>query len=73
MEEHRQDKGRRLNWRQACAILGCGKNVFYRMIRSGQLPAYKMQGSERGLWVYEADCRRLVRPVPLCPQNGAKP
>lgn len=60
------NKGRRLNWRQACEILDCGKNRFYALVRSGVLPAYKIQGFERGLWVYESDCRALMVPRTSC-------
>ena len=65
-----EDKGRRLNWRQACSVLDCGKNRFYSLVRSGALPAYTIQGVKRGLWVYESDCQKLVRPV--CPVSEAK-
>lgn len=54
--EDMKSKGRRLNWRQACEILGCGKTHFYRLIHNGNLPAYKMKGSKRGIWVFEKDC-----------------
>lgn len=67
-------RGRKLNWRQACAVLGCGKDFFYRLVREGRLPAYRTQGCGRGLWVYELDCLRLVRPVSeLCRRTEAKP
>ncbi len=68
--EDAKNKGRRLNWRQACSVLDCGKNRFYALVRSGALPAYTIQGVKRGLWVYESDCQKLVQPV--CPVNEAK-
>ena len=58
--ENASNKGRRLNWQQACEILGCGKNRFYALVSTGALPAYKIMGSKRGLWVYESDCGALV-------------
>lgn len=58
-----QDKGRKLNWKQASRILGCGKTHFYDLVNSGQLPAYRSGEGRRGMWVYEADCRKLVKPV----------
>lgn len=61
--DSKDSKGRRLNWRQACALLGCGKKQFYRLVQAGKLPAYRMQGRMRGLWVYEADCRALEQRV----------
>lgn len=53
----------RLNWRQACEILGCSKCTFYRLIRSGILPAFRLARSSRGLWVYEDDCKNLLTRV----------
>ena len=61
--EDLKNKGRRLNWRQACEILGCGKTRFYALIRKGMLPAYRVTGGKRGLWVYEADCNSLVERI----------
>lgn len=63
MREDLEWRGRRLNWRQACEVLGCGKTRFYRLIEEGRLPAYRLEGGKRDLWVYEADCRRLFRQV----------
>lgn len=57
-------KGRRLNWRQACEIMGCSQTYFYRLINEGLLPATRVKGKKRGLLVYEADCLALVEPVP---------
>ena len=68
--ENVSNKGRRLNWRQACEYLGCRKTCFYGLIRKGKLPAYGVSGGKRGLWVYESDCQKLVQPV--CPVNEAK-
>lgn len=53
-----ENRGQRLNWQQACQILGCGKTQFYRLVNDGRLAAYRV--GHRGLWVYEADCRNLV-------------
>ncbi|MBQ3060457.1 MAG: excisionase family DNA-binding protein [Desulfovibrio sp.] len=67
------ERGARLNWRQACDILGCGKDFFYRLVNDGTLPAYRAQGSRRGLWVYETDCHSLVKRIGRpCPTDGAK-
>lgn len=56
-------RGKRLNWRQACELLGCKKTFFYALIRSGRLPAYRVAGSKRSLWVYEEDCLRLQNKI----------
>ena len=50
-----EEKGRKLNWRQACARLGCKKSHFYNLVNSGRLPAQR-HGELRGIWVYEEDC-----------------
>lgn len=57
------DKGRKLNWRQASRIIGCGKTQFYDLVNSGKLAAYRLEGCKRGLWVYEADARAQVKTV----------
>lgn len=56
-------ENRKLNWRQACALLGCGRNRFYALIREGYLPAWRLPGMKKGLWVYEDDCRKLAKRV----------
>lgn len=58
-----ENKGRKLNWRQACAIMGCGKNCFYSLVRNGNLPAFRINGKKRGLWVWENDVKSLVEAV----------
>ncbi|MDR2946709.1 MAG: excisionase family DNA-binding protein [Candidatus Adiutrix sp.] len=49
---------KRLNWKQACDILGCGKTKFYRLIRDKKLPAYR--AGMKGIWVKEDDVFRLI-------------
>lgn len=56
---------KKLNWREACALLGCGRNRFYAMIREGLLPAYRLRGKKNGLWVYEKDCIALKERICL--------
>jgi excisionase family DNA binding protein len=56
-----EDKGRKLDWNQACELLGCGKTKFYEFINNGDLPAYR--AGIKGLWVWEADVRALIVPV----------
>lgn len=57
------DRGRKLNWRQACALIGCGRSKFYELINSGKLRAFRPEGVLRGVWVWEEDCRKLVKPL----------
>ncbi|MDE7372157.1 MAG: excisionase family DNA-binding protein [Desulfovibrio sp.] len=57
------ERGRKLNWRQACEVIGCSKRQFYRLIHKGVLPAYQLPGSKRGLWVWEHDCKDICCPV----------
>lgn len=53
-----ENKDRKLNWKQACVILGCGKTTFYELVNSGTLPAVRF--GKRGLWVWERDVLRLI-------------
>lgn len=60
-----EDKGRRLNWKQACEILGCSKSHFYNLINEGKIPAYRY-GKVRGIWVWEGDIEHIANtPHPL--------
>lgn len=54
-------EGKRLNWKQACQLLGCKKTHFYKLVNSGRLRAFRIGESKRGLWVYEADCLKLLQ------------
>lgn len=58
-----EDRGRKLNWKEACAILGCGKRQFYSLVKTGKLRGFRIVGCKRGLWVWENEVRKLVRPV----------
>lgn len=53
-----KDKGKKLNWQQACEILGCGRTKFYDMVRSGIIPGYR--AGRKGIWVYEDDTERAL-------------
>lgn len=57
-------ENRKLNWHQACELLGCKKSWFYTLVRKGDLPAYRAGDSKQGLWVWEKDCLALVRKIP---------
>lgn len=60
MEER---EGKKLNWKQACEVLGCSKRRFYLLINTGRLTAFRVEGSKRGLWVWEDDVKALIKPV----------
>ncbi|AAS97347.1 helix-turn-helix transcriptional regulator [Nitratidesulfovibrio vulgaris] len=49
------DLGRKLNWRQACTLLGCSQSHFYNLVNSGEIPSYR-HGVVRGVRVLEQDC-----------------
>jgi DNA binding domain, excisionase family len=55
------DKDRKLNWRQACVMLGCGKTKFYELIHMGRLPATKV--GKKGLRVSEAALKSIIEEV----------
>lgn len=61
--ENVNNKGRRLNWRQACDIMCCGKNYFYILVKKGELPLYRVKGKKRGGYVYEKDCLNLLQQI----------
>ena len=51
---------KRLNWQQACRLLGCSKSHFYNLVNSGELPAER-SGRVRGTRVKKEDCERYLR------------
>lgn len=56
----------RLNWKQACELLGCKKDTFYRLIREGTIQAYGV--GKRCRWFNRAECERFIA---LSPQARA--
>lgn len=50
----------RLNWRQACKLLGCSRGHFYRLVNSGDLPAERY-GRVKGVLVLKSDCERYLK------------
>ena len=62
-ENIQESEGKRLNWRQACELLGCSKSQFYRLVNSGLLRGFRIGTSKRSLWVYEADCLALLNQI----------
>lgn len=53
------DLSERLNWKQACEVLGCGKSTLYRLVREGKLPARGV--GKRGRWYLRSDCEKLLK------------
>lgn len=54
----RDKNDRRLNWRQACYVLHCGRTKFFDLIANGTL---KWEGvGVRGHYVWESDCVKLL-------------
>lgn len=54
-----EEKGRKLNYHEACAVLGCGKSHFYNLVKAGALPVLR-HGKQRGIQVYERDCEAYL-------------
>lgn len=44
----------RLNWKQACALLGCGRSYFYILLHKGYIP-YIRVGKRKGIQVLKGD------------------
>lgn len=53
------DLADRLNWQQACEILGCSKTHLYRLVRAGKMPIYGI--GKRYRWFHRKDCEELIR------------
>lgn len=49
----------RINWEQACRVLGVSKSALYRYVREGKLPAYGL--GERNRWFLRSDCEALLK------------
>lgn len=60
MENHNSDSKKKLNWREACALLGCKKSHFYNLVNSGKIPAIRT-GEIKGVRVLESDCMKYLR------------
>lgn len=61
--ETNDQQGKKLNCREACAILGCSRSQFYRLIHKGKLCAFRVKGCKRGIMVLEQECLALVEKV----------
>ena len=48
----------RLNWCEACEVLGCSKSTLYRLVANGQLRAFGV--GSRGRWYSRTECERFV-------------
>lgn len=45
----------RMNWRQACAYLGCSKTTFYKMVGEGRIAMYGVGTRYRWVWKEELE------------------
>ncbi len=52
------DLADRINWEQACLVLACSKNTFYRLVKEGRIPAYGADGRCR--FYLKSDCIRYL-------------
>lgn len=59
----------RLNWREACEVLGCSKSTLYRLVANGQLRAFGV--GSRGRWYSRTECERFVLEARLLPKSKA--
>lgn len=53
------DLSDRLNWQQACEILGCSKSLLYRLVKEGSIPMYGV--GKRFRWFSRTDCEKLLQ------------
>lgn len=56
------EKGRKLNWRQACMLLSCSRSHFYNLVNTGKLPAIRT-GEVKGVRVFEEDCLEFLKQI----------
>lgn len=49
----------RLNWQQACTLLGCKKTTLYVLVHAGVLTAYGV--GKRCRWYSRAECQAYLR------------
>ena len=58
----------RLNWRQACALLGCSKSTLYRLVSRGMLRACGV--CSRNRWYSRQECEALLEGRPPLAREG---
>lgn len=51
MPEQEEQLSEFLNWQQACALIGCCRSHFYRLVNSGELHCAFKMGKRRGIRV----------------------
>ena len=56
----REEDGFVLDWREACALLGCSQSHFYNLVNAGWRPAVR-NGKMRGGRVRRKDCLRYLQ------------
>ncbi len=49
----------RLNWQQACEVLGCSKSTLYRLVDKGVLQAYG--AGSRCRWYSRKECFQYLQ------------
>lgn len=51
----------RLNWQQACALIGCSRAHFYRLVSGGQIPCAYRMGKRKGIRVLRKDVEAYLQ------------
>ncbi len=51
MPEHDAQLSERLNWQQACELIGCSRAHFYRLVSGGEIPCAYRTGKRKGIRV----------------------
>ena len=60
------DLADRLNWQQACEMLGCSKAQLYRLVKGKRLPVYG--AGKRCRWYLRTDLKLLLE-TGCCEKN----
>lgn len=63
------DLSDRLNWQQACEVLGCRKTFLYQLAREGKIRMYG--AGKRCRWFSREDCEKLISPSFFSLDNGS--
>ncbi len=48
----------RLNWQQACTVLGCSKSTLYRLVAEGFIKTYGV--GNRNRWYSRGECLAYI-------------
>lgn len=57
----------RLNWREACEVLGCSRSTFFRMVAAGHIQAHGLCTTRR--WYLRSECEKVAAQGRFAPRG----